>query len=380
MASLYERQDSRYWQAYIGGKREPTPFLKEGPNKRETKRLKREAQKWADRREERLRVEGPPFTVAENLEGARAEQEINKRKASTIDRGRVSGAHLGRLLGFDTNLNDIAKPSVLMERYVSVRRQEGATDHTISKEVAFFLMGLRRARRNADFTGNVEAFKVPALAGCYKPRSRWLPPHELVALLEAEQKSSERYSWCKSRRDWLLGYYFTGCRQNELHRIRKEHVDLVGRELFIDGTKTEKAQRTIPILDDLVEVIERRLDTSGPMLFAPEWQRGRMHANLKTWCAAAGIAPCSSNDFRRSYCTLLAERGVPEALAIDFLGHSSSRMVRTVYAQTTSRMRADTIRRFGSVLNSCGDEVTPIEKAHEYRSPERRRTPKALAK
>jgi integrase len=94
-----------------------------------------------------------------------------------------------------------------------------------------------------------------------------------------------------------------------------------------------------------------------------------MHYNLKVWTAAAGIAPCSANDFRRSYATLLAERGEPENLTARYLGHGSSKMVRAVYQQVTDRMRGDTIKRFGSVLNSCSESVTPIEKGWEYRPP-----------
>jgi integrase len=87
------------------------------------------------------------------------------------------------------------------------------------------------------------------------------------------------------------------------------------------------------------------------MLFSPVWKRQVMHRNLRSWCADAGIEPLTATDLRRSFATLMAERGVPESLLAKYLGHTSSTMLRKVYSQTTDKMHADAIAAFGSVLN-----------------------------
>ena len=175
-------------------------------------------------------------------------------------------------------------------------------------------------------------------------------PAEFVALLEAERIASGRYSWAIPRGDDLLGYAFTGARQAELFTIAKNGVSLSRRVLTIYGTKTEGAEREVPIPDELMPVVERRMQTPGPMLFERVWQRQVMHRNLRQWCQMAGIAPLTANDLRRTYATWMAERGIPESLLLKFMGHASSTMLRKVYSQTTDRMHADAIARFGSVL------------------------------
>lgn len=360
MAEIYKRPDSKFWWARVKDSTGHVDRISTGTAN------KRTAQIVADRREGILCASLPPYRLEEALADAHEEQLENKRAASTLDRGRVSGAQLIQTSGGKTDLHAVV-PATFASHHLKVRRSEGASDHTISKELTFLRMGLGRAKRQRKFFADPAEFNVPALRGCYTPRDRWLPIEELEALLEAERISCARYSWQVSRRDWLLGYYLTGVRHDELHRIRKEHVDLRKRVVFIDGTKTKKSKREIPIFDDLVPVLERRLDTEGPMLFAPKWQRGRMHDNLKTWCRDAGIAPCSANDFRRSYATLCAERGVDEALTIRHLGHETSAMVRKVYRQVSDRMRENAIERFGSVLQVCSETATPIAKAREYR-------------
>jgi integrase len=90
----------------------------------------------------------------------------------------------------------------------------------------------------------------------------------------------------------------------------------------------------------------------GPMLFGAPWHRARMHQNLRRWCAVAEIEPVTANDLRRTYATWMAEAGVPESLLLKYMGHTTSAMLRRVYSQTTDRMHADAISKFGSVLGA----------------------------
>jgi len=62
--------------------------------------------------------------------------------------------------------------------------------------------------------------------------------------------------------DHFVTYVYTGVRLQELYRLRPEHV-LVDH-LFIDGTKTERAERTVPLAPDELAIIERRAQNVGP--------------------------------------------------------------------------------------------------------------------
>jgi integrase len=275
------------------------------------------------------------------------------RAQSTLDRGDVCAAHLIRTLGRDLDMNRSILP-LAGEHHLKERRKEGVGDGTTGKEIGFGMIGLHRGKSLGYFLGEPQSFYPAALRGySYQPRKRAATPEEFAALLEAERRAAGRYSWAIPRRDELLGYVFTGCRQSELYSIPKDGVALSRRVLQINGTKTASAVREVPIVDDLVPVIERRLQTEGPMLFEPVWQRQVMHRNLRNWCADAGIGPLTANDLRRTYATWMSERGVPESLLLRYMGHASSAMLRTVYTQVTDRMHAATISKFGSVLHTA---------------------------
>ncbi len=295
----------------------------------------------------------PPrrWTLDEVLSASRECQVLAGRARSTIERGDLCGEHLIRTLGagLDVNRENLVRAG---EHHLKERRKERTGDGTITKEVGYAVMGLVRGRELGLFVGEPRSFYPAALRGySYQPRTRVATPQELAALLAAECRASGRYSWAIPRGDELLAYALTGCRQAELFTIPKDGVDLSRRVLAIHGTKTVGAAREVPIVDELMPVIERRLQTPGPMLFSPVWKRQVMHRNLRSWCADAGIKPLTANELRRSYATLMAERGIPESLLLKYMGHSSSAMLRKVYSQTTDRMHADAIAAFGSVLN-----------------------------
>ena len=291
------------------------------------------------------------YLLGHALDHAAECQELANRAASTRERGKISARHLERHLGSDLDVN---RASLVLagEHHMMERRKEGTGDGTIAKEIGYGVMGLDRGRDLGLFGGEPRSFYPAALRSySYEPRTRAATPEGFAALLEAERIASGRHSWAIPRADELLGYAFTGARQAELYTIPKDGVDLSRRVLTIRGTKTKGAVREVPILDELLPVVKRRMDTPGPMLFSPVWKRQVMHRNLRSWCADAGIEPLTANDLRRTYATWMAERGIPESLLLKYMGHTSSRMLRAVYSQTTDRMHADAIERFGSVFN-----------------------------
>lgn len=297
-----------------------------------------------------MEANAAPWLLTDALLEARECQVLAERAPSTIERGERCGGHLLRTLGADFDVN--REPLVHAgEHHLKARRSENTSDGTIAKEVGYAVMGLRRGKSLGRFVREPESFFPAALRGfAYRPRKRAATPAEFAALLEVERHASSRYPWALERGDELRGYVFTGARQSELFSIRKDGVDLGRRVLTIHGTKTAGAVREVPIVDELVPVIERRMSEPGPMLFERVWQRQVMHRNLRRWCEEAEIEPLTANDLRRTYATWMAERGVPESLLLKYMGHTSSTMLRRVYSQTTDRMHASAIEAFGSVL------------------------------
>jgi hypothetical protein len=67
---------------------------------------------------------------------------------------------------------------------------------------------------------------------------------------------------------------------------------------------------------------------AGPLF--PEWEEWQVLFNA---CTRLDIEPVTPNDFRRTFCSWLAQSGVPLLVAVKLMGHRSSRMVEHVYAR-----------------------------------------------
>jgi hypothetical protein len=128
------------------------------------------------------------YLLGHALEHGAECQELANRAQSTRDRGKISARHLERHLGLDLDMNR-ANLVTEGERFMEVRQREGATAHTVSKEVGFGCMGLRRGRRLGVFLGDPASFVPEALHDVYQPRTRALPHEEFATLREVEREA-----------------------------------------------------------------------------------------------------------------------------------------------------------------------------------------------
>lgn len=220
------------------------------------------------------------------------------------------GRHLVAYFGPDFDIARVTRTQ--LERYADVR-VAAVSRHTVAKELGL----LRRARIVAGLPWTREM--MPQLGNYYVPRDRWLPQAEYRAL---------RAALSPDRRDYLAAFVYAGPRSSELYGLTTADVDLARGLVRLDGTKTDGAARWVPIAAPLRPVLERRLD--GPLLF-PEWAND--DRDLKAACRRAGIAGVSPNDLRRTFCSWLAQAGVPLLACARLLGHSSIEMAQRVYAR-----------------------------------------------
>lgn len=270
-----------------------------------------------------------------------------------IERGR----HLVRLLGKERLASNISLGAV--QEYSDIRLAEGADRHTIQKEHRVLRQALGIAKQAGKYAGEpkvltVEGFdKAKGMRGYYKPGDRWLEKPEYVdALVRHTSANPDRYRI--DRRDDIIVYVNLGIRRREILQIRPEHVNLVKREVFVDGTKTDGSPRLLPLNDVLCEVFARRMKhvTAGTPLWT-DWGSG--NRDLKAnWARARGwlisredvvgrkellMATLPNrltfNDLRRTFCSLMKAAGVPEDTCADLLGHSDVEMVRAVYGRTS---------------------------------------------
>jgi len=244
-----------------------------------------------------------------------------------------------------------------LEEYVDDRMIDVAMS-TAAKEVKALRSALRHARKHGIYHGDPSRI-IPELDGAYVPRDRFLSSEEFSAL---HAKLSE------NRRDYLMAYCGIGARESELYAVTAYDLNDIQQSVRIPGTKTRRADRVVPVSDDVWPVLVRRAHAAdtGAALFAP-WTNGRR--DLAAACKRAGIAPVTFNDLRRTFASRLAEAGVPEITIAQYMGHSTSAMVRRIYAQVSPAAHRHAI---DSVAPLLATSATVSETVSETKSPDGR--------
>jgi integrase len=149
-------------------------------------------------------------------------------------------------------------------------------------------------------------------------------------------------------------------RSDEARTLRWYQVDFEAGEITVGKSKTEAGTgRRIPMSAVLRSALERHAawctGKLGPI--PPEWFVFPLSNRIKpvdpmrppTSLKTAGKTirervdvHCRLHDFRHSFCTKLAEAGVPEATMLDMMGHVSTAMLRR-YSDIRAQARRDAI-------------------------------------
>lgn len=209
------------------------------------------------------------------------------------------------------------------DHFVAERRREGASDHTIGKEVRCMMTVMRNSKRVGRWAGDLETLRPMDLSSDYVPRTRALSPAEVTALVaELEPRRAAFVALCVG----------LGLRRGEVMAMLPSDVDRVESIARVRGTKNAGAKREIPILAPF----------RGLVLLAAEslplepW--GNYLRDLRAACRRAGIEPCTANDLRRTHATLLRSAKVDADTTRRLLGHTpGSTMLEAVYDKPTPR-------------------------------------------
>ncbi len=238
----------------------------------------------------------------------------------TIDMLEQKAGHLVRLMGEE--LLPLDRATVLA--YVNRRRTEGAHSTTIYKE----LCALRKALKLADVPHDC----IPKIKARYVPRTRYLTLDELRALV-AELPAN--------RQLWVLLAVFTVACASDVEAICWPHIDWQQRTVFLQGTKTAKSRRLVPLHKVLEDALLPIRQESGPIV--EHW--GSVRHVLEDACKRAGIARVTPNDLRRTLASWLKQAGVDSFAVAQILGHTTSRMVEFVYGRIDQRTLATAMAR-----------------------------------
>ncbi len=249
---------------------------------------------------------------------------------------------LQRVLGEGRDVHAITLADI--EDYIDAREGDDAGLATISKEVNVLVSALRHAKLHQLYPGDPGALLPDVLCGTYTPRDRWLP-------LDEYGKLCGKLS--VGRREYVMTYCGLGVRESEMYRLHATGIDEKRRVIHVRGKKTNRSDRFVPIPPELMPIFRRR--AKAGFLF-PRW--GNARRDLRAACKAAGIAPVSHNDFRRTFASWLAEAGVHELVTASLMGHASSAMVRRVYARIGPAAQKAAIAVLPGLLTTVTTGVT----------------------
>jgi integrase len=265
-----------------------------------------------------------------------AGRSVNTQRASTYH-----AEHL-LLLGQHKPLSEITLADTT--GYLRRRLELGASRHTIKKELGTLTQAIRRCAKLGIYVPVVDPeHLIPdELGKAYEPRTRWLTreqyeklvnvlrPAPLAERNQRVQESARVRAPAVNRADYVIAWCNLGLRKSELFDVQPEDYNPTRQELHVRGTKTDKADRLVPVNKIAAEVLGRRCALETPF---PEWHGSNCTRDLAKACKLLGMAPVTPNDFRRTFCSWLCQAGVPERVCAELMGHGSTVMVRAVYGQ-----------------------------------------------
>jgi integrase len=289
-------------------------------------------------------------TLLQTLVDARHEQAVaGVRSHATVKFYAGCAAQWLRVLGGDLPAAQLDAATI--DGYLSQRRRERTSEHTIAKELTTLRSALRLALRRGTWSGAIDAVMPARVESGYRPRTRALTLAEAQRLLGALEPDRA------ARVAFILA---TSARWGET--CRAERGDARGDRVHLRGTKTELSDREVPIVSpeqsamlafalehaggrapqlfrswsNPMRDLERACRRAGcvarrcPAAIAKHWQCDRAE------CADAAITRCTPNDLRRTCATWLRHAGAPLELIAPVMGHRTTTMLQLVYARLST--------------------------------------------
>jgi site-specific recombinase XerD len=187
----------------------------------------------------------------------------------------------------------------------------------------------------------------------YTPLPEILDPHEVASLLAAAEEYSTFYFVFFS----LI--YFTGSRLTPIRILRKDHVDLVNKKIYLEKTKNGQDLH-LPLLTNMCSLLNTFLletNNNSVYVFASPKKINQpispadVRVSLKKISRIAGIKKrVTPHLLRHCTATHLTLNGVDQKFIASILGH--------VDLRSTSRYQQLNVENLRPALNKLTDETT----------------------
>lgn len=140
----------------------------------------------------------------------------------------------------------------------------------------------------------------------------------------------DNYDWLDS----ILFMIYTGMRNGEMRKIRKDEVHLEERYIEVKGTKTKAADRIVPIHKKIAPLIEKRLAEGSDWLF-PSTRGNPISYDpfRKRFDAILEELNCvhKPHDCRKTFATFAAASKLQDVYIKKIIGHKNQDITKDVY-------------------------------------------------
>lgn len=144
------------------------------------------------------------------------------------------------------------------------------------------------------------------------------------ALSASEEKAFMKAIKGHRLENYFLFLLYTGCRRNEGLSLNAKDIDYENECIHIHGTKTENAERTIPLFKKVRELLSTiEPDSKGYYFrFRPDYPTHAMHK----------LCPNHKlHDLRHTFATKCLEANIPLKIVQKWLGHSEIDTTANIY-------------------------------------------------
>lgn len=145
--------------------------------------------------------------------------------------------------------------------------------------------------------------------------------------------------------------YYCGLRTGEARSLLWKDIDLDNRLLYVHGTKTDNADRVVPIPLQLIPLLKAKRGKQNDNVCISDkqqaekaWRNVKRLMNIDMGCELYRnklVPPYKLQDdlrlydLRHTYCTNLELQGVPLSIASRLMGHSSVGITANIYTHET---------------------------------------------
>lgn len=263
------------------------------------------------------------FSWGQMIEEYRKAKQVEGLQELSIYEAMLTLGHFGRLTHTDSSRGITQS---ILDQFILDRSQE-IQKSTLNKDICNLSAFLNRAVRNRFAAAGLQMKKVK------------VPQKPVIALSPMQVKDilsvASRYPTQRLR---ILLAVTTGLRRGDIEAIRIGDIHFDRNTIATQNRKAGKAMAERPMPEEIMTELSNYvagLQDGQERLFTDRFSPKKW----KKICTLTGLPDLKSHDLRKTFASLLAQRGVSTAVTQRLLEHSSPQLTHEVYTNVDPVLR-----------------------------------------